>query len=110
LHGDGRIGASWEGYVIEQIHLALGQQYDLNYYRTHNGAECDLVLSFNGTPEIAIEIKYSLQPSVSKGFFETISDLKTKRNFVVVPTGDPYPIRDGVVVIGLKEFLAEIMG
>ncbi len=108
LHGDGRIGASWEGYVIEQIHLALGQRYDLHYYRTHNGAECDLVLSLNGAPEIAIEIKYSLQPSVTKGFFETISDLQTTRNFVVVPTGDPYPIRDGVVVIGLKEFLAEI--
>ena len=105
LHGDGRIGASWEGYVVEQIYKTLGPVFELNYYRTHNGAECDLVLSRNGVPEITVEIKYSSHPTISRGFFECISDLGTRQNFVVVPFGDAYPVRDGVLVVGIREFL-----
>ncbi len=105
LHGDVRIGASWEGYVIEQVKSVVDEKYEMYYYRTHNGAECDLVLCRKSKPFIAVEIKYSASPVVSKGFYECISDLKTKHNFVVVPQSDAYPVTKDTKVIGLKQFL-----
>ncbi len=38
------LGHSWEGYVIEQIIANLDTQTDSFFYRTHEGAEIDLVL------------------------------------------------------------------
>lgn len=105
LHGDVRIGASWEGYVIEQIKSMADERYEMYYYRTHNGAECDLVLCRKSKPFISVEIKYSVAPTVSRGFYECIADLKTKHNFVVVPQSDLYPVNKDTKVIGLKNFL-----
>ena len=61
------IGASWEGFVIEQITATLGEAYEYYFYRTHQGAECDLLLVKNGVVKMAIEIKNTLSPKLSKG-------------------------------------------
>jgi predicted AAA+ superfamily ATPase len=45
LEGHPMKGNSWEGYVIEQISLHAQNQYEMYFYRTHQGAECDLVLN-----------------------------------------------------------------
>lgn len=60
------VGASWEGYVIEQVSQLKPEHIDLYYYRTHNGAECDLLLVSGLRPVMAIEIKFSSNPSLSK--------------------------------------------
>lgn len=98
-------GMSWEGYVIEQIREKAGNELQLYYYRTHNGAECDLVLVRGVAPVAAIEIKLSSTPDVSKGFYISIADLGTARNFVVIPSGDDYPLKEDVEVVSLKAFL-----
>ena len=59
------VGASWEGYVINQIVQNTHNQYQCGYFRTHNGAELDLVLSKGNLPQIAIEIKRNNAPKVS---------------------------------------------
>jgi predicted AAA+ superfamily ATPase len=61
-------GASWEGYVAEQIAACKDQQLQMHYYRTHDGAECDIVLVKGIKPVACIEIKLSNAPQVSKGF------------------------------------------
>lgn len=99
------IGASWEGYVIEQIKQQLSAGVLLFYYRTHNGAECDAVLVKGIKVLACIEIKVSNNPTVSKGFFESIKDLKPKHKFVITPTSEDYPYKEGIMVTAIQSFL-----
>jgi predicted AAA+ superfamily ATPase len=108
LQGDVKLGPSWEGYVIEQIRIMAKGKFDLFYYRTHNGAECDLVLVRDGKPVFGLEIKYSSRPTVSRGFYESIKDLSTTDNYVILPEGEVYPIDANVKGIGILSFLKMI--
>jgi hypothetical protein len=91
------VGASWEGYAIEQILYHKPSTLDAYYYRTHSGTEVDLILVKGNTPIACIEIKYSNAPKVSKGFFIGIEDLQTKKNFIITPSSDSYPYKQATV-------------
>lgn len=99
------IGDSWEAYVVEQIYQLKHPDCEMFYYRTQNGAEADVVLTKAGRPIACIEIKLSNSPSLSKGFYSSIQDLKTKQNFVVVPDLDSYRKTPELTVSGLNDFL-----
>ena len=99
------LGMSWEGYAIEQIRQAVGERLSCHFYRTHHGAECDLVLAKGDTAVAAIEIKYSSAPDVTKGFYHSVADLDTRHNYVVIPSEEDYPHRADVQVTGLLPFL-----
>ncbi len=105
LRGNPLIGSSWEGYVVEQIYQYKPPHTELYYYRTQNGAEADVVITIASKPVACIEIKYNNAPALSKGFHESISDLKTKNNFVITPQNNPYPYDKTITVCGLQEFL-----
>lgn len=105
LLGHPILGMSWEGYVIEQIRQKTGDELQLYYYRTHNGAECDLVLVRGVTPVAAVEIKFSSTPDVSKGFHISIGDLGTAHNFVIIPKGSDYPLGETIEIVSLQSFL-----
>ena len=75
------------------------------YYRTHSGAECDLVLVDGLKPVAAIEIKYSNTPSLSKGFYGVLDDLKIKKSFVITPGEKQYALGEKIMVSGLQLFL-----
>ena len=105
LQGHPAIGSSWEAYVVEQIYQLKHPNIDLFYYRTQDGAEADVVLTKAGKPVACIEIKLSNSPSLSKGFFVCLDDLKTSRNFVVIPTGESYRKSTTLRVCCLHDFL-----
>jgi predicted AAA+ superfamily ATPase len=85
LLGHPLVGASWEGYVIEQIRRVTGNDWEYFYYRTHKGAETDLVLITPKGKKVCVEIKFSANPSISRGFYETINDILPDFQFIVVP-------------------------
>lgn len=91
-------GASWEGFVIEQL-LAAAPQAEASFYRTAHGAEADLVLTMRQGETWVIEIKRSSAPTVSKGFHLAAADVKATRKLLVAPVGAPYPMREGVEVM-----------
>lgn len=100
------VGHSWEGYAIEQIIDLLPRTVQPYYYRTHDGSEMDLVLVKGVKPIACIELKYSTSPSVSRGMLEAVGDLKTKQNFIIVPSADEsYPLKNDLQVTGLFPFL-----
>lgn len=103
------VGTSWEGYVIEQIYQLKPRHLEMYYYRTHNGAECDLILVDGLVPVTAIEIKYSTSPSLSKGFYNVLDDLKIKKAFVITPSEKQYNLDDKTRVAGLAHFLKNIL-
>ncbi len=109
LLGNILLGNSWEGYVIEQIRQIVPDEIELYYYRTHNGAESDLVLVKGHKPVACIEIKYAAAPKVSKGFLISVEDLGSNNNFIITPQSDTYPIRNNVLVCNLYNFLTEQM-
>lgn len=99
------IGASWEGHVIEQIRRQARDRFQYFFYRTHQGTECDLVLVRSGKVAAAIEIKYSLAPVLNKGFHVALDDLRSKKNFVVIPGGDSFQISTKIKIASLYDFL-----
>jgi len=109
LFGHPAIGASWEGYVIEQIYQMKAKQTDLFFYRTQTGAECDLILVQGITPIACIEIKLSNAPTVSKGFVSCIKDLEPKYKYIITPKSETYRISNDITVINLKNFLVNVL-
>lgn len=91
-------GASWEGFVVEQL-IAAAPQAQASFYRTSHGAEADLVLNFRGGQTWVVEIKRSSAPTVSKGYYLAASDVGATRKLLVAPVGRPYSMKEGVEVM-----------
>ncbi|MFM2048554.1 MAG: hypothetical protein RI955_1102 [Bacteroidota bacterium] len=108
LHGHPVVGSSWEGFVIEQIIQQLPYGIKPYFYRTSQGAELDLLLVKGITPKVAIEIKLNNTPSVSRGFYECLSDLKLKSGFVITPKSDRYALNTEATVINILDFLKKL--
>jgi len=103
------VGASWEGYVIEQIHQLKPKHLEMYYYRTQHGAECDVILVDGLKPVAAIEIKYATVPSLSKGFYNVLEDLQIEKAFVITPGEKQYALDEKTTVSGLQFFLKNIL-
>ena len=99
------IGPSWEGFVIEQIIATLKEDYEYFFYRTHQGAECDLLLVKNGVVETAIEIKNTLSPKLNKGMQISMEDTGAEKGVIICRISDSYPLSEKVMAMGLREFL-----
>lgn len=104
LLGHPAYGFSWEGFVIEQVLAAFGSEWRASFYRTPKGSELDLVME-RGRRRVAIECKASQAPSVSKGFWIALEDLKVERAWVVAPVAEAYPLAKTVSVTPLAELL-----
>lgn len=100
LQGHPAIGASWEAYVMQEIATMLPPRHELCFYRTQDGTEADIVIVKAGIPDILVEIKYNSAPAVTKSMFIAAADLRTRRNVIVAPVGENYPLRDGFEVLG----------
>jgi predicted AAA+ superfamily ATPase len=109
LFGHPGVGASWEGYVIEQIYQVKEKQTELFFYRTQTGAECDLILVQGVTPVACIEIKLSNAPSVSKGFISCIKDLEPKYRYIITPNSETYLSSNEITVTNIRNFLLNIL-
>ena len=102
LAGSLLLGGSWEGYVVQQIVSRLSMDVTPYYYRTQNGAEIDLVLVKGGKPIIAIEIRYSNDPSLTRGNTQAITDLNAEQTLMVTPEADGYWLRKDVRVCSIE--------
>lgn len=91
-------GASWEGFVVEQL-LAATPDAEASFYRTSHGAEADLVLRFRSGETWVIEIKRSSAPTVSRGFHLAAEDVGATRKLLVAPVAVSYPLREGIEVM-----------
>ena len=109
LLGNPMIGASWEGFVAENIILQLTDQWRYSYYRSSTQAEIDLVLEGPDDEVWAIEIKRSAAPQISRGFHTAAEDIKATRKFVVYPGSERFPMGQSTEAIGLIAFLQMIL-
>ena len=95
LSGHPVVGASWEGFVIENLIAAAPARTIPSFYRTAAGAEIDLILEIPGHGMWALEIKRSLSAKPEKGFYLACEDLKPQHRFLVISGNERYPINPG---------------
>jgi hypothetical protein len=95
-------GGSWEGYVIEQIISLLNFQQFPFFYRTADGAELDLVIEQDLQIKLAVEIKLSNSPALSKGTTIALQDLNNPPLLIVTPTADDYLLKPTISVCSIK--------
>ena len=77
----------------------LPPRYELYFYRTQDGTEADLVIVKAGIPDILVEIKHTSAPVITKSLWTASVDLKTRRNVIVAPVSENYPLKDGFEVV-----------
>ncbi len=97
-----KVGASWEGYAVEEALKAL-QPDDAYYWATYNGAELDLLLFKKGR-RIGVECKRADAPTLTPSMRVAMIDLKLDEFYVVYPGEKRYPLADKVTVVPLAAF------
>lgn len=102
LSGNLLLGGSWEGYVVQQVIARLPADVTPFYYRTQNGAELDLLLVKGGKAVVALEIRYSNAPSLTRGNTQAIMDLGIEHTLIVTPEADGYWLRKDVQVCSIQ--------
>lgn len=102
LQGQPSTGASWEGFVLDQIAAHLPSGASMSFYRTAAGAELDVVVE-TGQKRIGFEIKFSVAPKVTKGFWQSLQDVQAHQTFIVAPVQQGWPFAEGVQVIGVGD-------
>jgi hypothetical protein len=104
------VGASWEGFVIENLLACAAPQAQGFFYRTSAGAEIDLLLHWPDGTLWAIEIKRSLAPKLERGFHIACADLKPQRKLVIYPGDESIPLAEDITAMPLVAACAELAG
>jgi uncharacterized protein len=107
LVGSPHLGASFEGYVVEQILQRCTPNWEGFFFRSSDGTEVDLLLN-QGDHYIPIEIKSTLKVNKTHGAtVEKVLDLLgQKRGFVVNLSDDEFPLSKRVTCIGVENWIA----
>nr|WP_246859041.1 DUF4143 domain-containing protein [Chitinophaga sp. XS-30] len=108
LLGHPVVGASWEGFVIENLLSCLPVGVTPWFYRTSAGAEIDLVIEHSPKKKYAIEIKRSLVPTLSKGFHSGCEDVGATERFIVYPGNDSFPAAHNVTVLPISDMMKKL--
>lgn len=106
-----RNGASWEGYVIEEILKAVEPE-QAYFWATHAGAELDLLLIKNGK-HIGLECKRMDAPRLTPSMRIALKDLMLEQLVVLYPGPHSYPLAENIRVVPLTNLLehpADILG
>lgn len=102
------VGASWEGFVIENLLACASSGVQACFYRTGGGAEVDLLLTWPNGKQWAVEIKRGLAPKVERGFHAACADLRPDRKWLVYPGEETYPLAHDIQATSLPALCAAL--
>lgn len=100
-----RMGASWEGYVIEEI-IKSTRPDEVYFWGTHSGAELDLLL-IKDNKRIGVECKRMDAPKLTPSMRTAMTDLELNKLVVVYAGTQSYPLADGITVVPLKKAIQD---
>jgi predicted AAA+ superfamily ATPase len=103
-----KLGASWEGFIIEQLirHLGMGHS-DCYYWATHAGAELDL-LTVRGSRRKGFEIKRTTAPAVTPSMRSALKDLRLSSLDVIHAGEHTFMLNDKIRAVSFSQFLKDI--
>ena len=107
LEGHPKLGASWEGFVIEELLQLVGER-SAYFWATQSGAELDLLLFLDGS-RYGVEVKYGDAPGITKSMRVALADLGLRQLFVVYPGRDAYDLDKRVTVLPLEQIRARLL-
>jgi hypothetical protein len=108
VEGHPKLGASWEGFVIDQITRILSvEQEECFFWATHSGAELDLLI-VRGKIRIGFVIKRTSSPRITPSMRHAIEDLKLRRLDVVHAGDETFPMTENIRAVALKNLLFDI--
>ena len=108
IHRHPKVGASWEGFALESVLFAENaDDLDAYYWRTHDGAELDLLL-VGGGKRIGYEFKYTDTPKITASMRIALQDLSLSKLTVVVPGEGKYRLHEQIEVLGIERLPHEI--
>lgn len=109
LSGHPVVGASWEGFALEQV-LHFAGRRQAWFWASHGGAELDLLL-MDGPNRYGIEFKYSEAPAATRSMAIAVEDLRLEHLWIVTPGQHEYPISERISALPLRQIsrLPELM-
>ena len=110
LAGHPAVGASFEGFAIEQLVSAFGTR-GAYYWATHGGAELDLLI-LHGGKRYGFECKLSDAPGATRSMRTALADLRLDRLWIAYPGDAAYPLDDRIAALPVAQAfaLAESLG
>lgn len=103
-----RMGASWEGYVIEEI-IKSARPDEVYFWATYSGAELDLLL-IKDQQHIGVECKRMDAPKLTPSMRTAMQDLGLDKLIVVYPGSQPYALSEGITVMSLAQIVTSPKG
>jgi predicted AAA+ superfamily ATPase len=100
LVGHPKLGASWEGFVIEQ--MLMMEPHDAYFWSTRQGAEINLVLR-PGNRLLGVECKRADAPRLTPSIRIALEDLGLERIAVIYPSNKRFPLSDNMEGIPLDD-------
>jgi len=100
LLGHPKVGASWEGYAIEQV-LQATQSAQAYFWGVHSGGELDLLFA-QGGKKYGVEVKFSEAPQVTPSMKNALETLKLSHLWIVYPGEHSYPITEDMTALPLN--------
>ena len=108
LAGHPKVGASFEGFAIEQL-LATARARSAYFWATHGGAELDLLLIAGGK-RYGFEFKYSDAPGTTRSMRVAMQDLDLAHLWVVYPGTEAYALDDRISVLPVRDLTGLNLG
>lgn len=102
------VGASWEGYVIENLINVAPAETEACFYRASGGAEVDLILTLPGKKPWVVEVKRSLEPRLTKGFYFACDDIQPEARYVVYPGEESFALAKDVMAVSLSALALQL--
>lgn len=99
-----KLGASWEGFALEEI-LRASTGEDAYFYAIHSGSEIDLYFP---NRSMGVEVKFHDAPKLTRSMRIAMEDLRLEELLVVYPGSREYTLAEGIRVIPLKRVSAGI--
>ena len=96
-----KLGASWEGFAMEQILAAFGTR-EAYFWATHGGAELDLMLIVHGR-RYGFEFKIADAPGTSRSMRTALANLGLEHLWIVYPGKEGYELDQRISVLPLRE-------
>lgn len=103
LQSHPKLGASWEGFALEQILSVTGDR-DAYFWGSQAGAELDLLIMRDGR-RFGVECKYADAPALTKSMHIARAELQLDRLWVVHPGDEEYPLQEWAAATGLPRLL-----
>lgn len=108
LEGHPKIGASWEGFAIQQIIARLtAHPEECFFWATHAGAELDLLV-VRGNRRLGFEIKRTSSPKVTRSMHCALQDLRLQQLTIIHAGQHSFPMAEAIHAVAFARLLEDI--